>query len=47
MYLARRGIPVMAHIGLMPQAMNTAGGFRAVRDEALWEDRKRSCRERV
>jgi 3-methyl-2-oxobutanoate hydroxymethyltransferase len=27
----------MAHIGLMPQAMNTAGGFRAVRDEALWE----------
>lgn len=37
-YLARRGIPVMAHIGLMPQAMNTAGGFRAVRDEALWDD---------
>jgi 3-methyl-2-oxobutanoate hydroxymethyltransferase len=32
--LARRGIPVMAHIGLMPQAMNTAGGFKAVRDEA-------------
>ena len=36
-YLARRGIPVMAHIGLMPQAMNTAGGFRAARDEALWD----------
>jgi 3-methyl-2-oxobutanoate hydroxymethyltransferase len=36
-YLARRGIPVMAHIGLMPQAMNTAGGFRAVRDEAEWD----------
>ena len=35
--LARRGIPVMAHVGLMPQAMNTAGGFRAVRDEAEWE----------
>ncbi|MEM6678098.1 MAG: 3-methyl-2-oxobutanoate hydroxymethyltransferase [Pseudomonadota bacterium] len=35
--LARRGIPVMAHIGLMPQAMNTAGGFRAVRDEAQFE----------
>ncbi|MEM6946242.1 MAG: 3-methyl-2-oxobutanoate hydroxymethyltransferase [Pseudomonadota bacterium] len=36
-YLARRGIPVMAHIGLMPQAMNTAGGFKAVRDEAQFE----------
>ncbi|MGF1446814.1 MAG: 3-methyl-2-oxobutanoate hydroxymethyltransferase [Pikeienuella sp.] len=30
-HLTRRGIPVMAHIGLMPQAMNTAGGFKAVR----------------
>jgi len=36
-YLARRGIPVMAHIGLMPQSMNTAGGFRAVRDEAQFD----------
>ena len=36
-YLAARGIPVMAHIGLMPQAMNTAGGFRAIRDEAHWK----------
>jgi len=36
-HLTRRGIPVMAHIGLMPQAMNTAGGFRAVRDEAQWD----------
>ncbi|MEO0427726.1 MAG: 3-methyl-2-oxobutanoate hydroxymethyltransferase [Pseudomonadota bacterium] len=36
-YLARRGIPVMAHIGLMPQAMNTAGGFKAVRDEAHFD----------
>ena len=36
-HLTRRGIPVMAHIGLMPQAMNTAGGFRAVRDEAEFE----------
>ncbi len=27
----------MAHIGLMPQAMNTAGGFKAVRDEARFE----------
>ena len=36
-YLSRRGIPVMAHVGLMPQAMNTMGGFKAVRDEALWD----------
>lgn len=34
--LSRRGIPVMAHIGLMPQATNTAGGFKTVRDEAQW-----------
>ncbi|MEO0823471.1 MAG: 3-methyl-2-oxobutanoate hydroxymethyltransferase [Pseudomonadota bacterium] len=36
-YLSRRGIPVMAHIGLMPQAMNTAGGFKAVRDAAHFD----------
>ncbi|MFQ5565050.1 MAG: 3-methyl-2-oxobutanoate hydroxymethyltransferase [Paracoccaceae bacterium] len=36
-YLARRGIPVMAHVGLMPQAMNTAGGYKAVRDEAHYD----------
>lgn len=28
-FLSSRGVPVMAHIGLMPQAVNTAGGFRA------------------
>lgn len=28
-FLTHRGIPVMAHIGLMPQAVNTVGGFRA------------------
>lgn len=28
-FLTTRGVPVMAHIGLMPQAVNTAGGFRA------------------
>lgn len=37
-HLAARGIPVMAHVGLMPQQMNTAGGFKAVRDEDVWED---------
>lgn len=43
-YLSSRGIPVMAHIGLMPQQMNTAGGFKAVREqdqfEAVIEDAK-------
>ncbi len=28
-FLVDRGIPVMAHIGLTPQAVNTLGGFRA------------------
>ena len=28
-FLTTRGVPVMAHIGLMPQQVNTAGGFRA------------------
>ena len=27
-YLAARGIPVMAHIGLTPQSINTIGGFK-------------------
>ena len=34
-FLTQRGIPVMPHIGLMPQHVNTMGGFKAQgRDEA-------------
>jgi 3-methyl-2-oxobutanoate hydroxymethyltransferase len=28
-FLSERGVPVMAHIGLKPQAVHAAGGFRA------------------
>lgn len=28
-FLTKRGVPVLAHIGLMPQSVNAAGGFRA------------------
>ncbi len=28
-FLVKRGIPVMAHIGLQPQSVNALGGFRA------------------
>jgi len=28
-FLVKRGVPVMAHIGLMPQSVNAIGGFRA------------------
>ena len=28
-FLSRRGIPVMAHVGLTPQAVNTLGGYGA------------------
>lgn len=27
-YLTERGVPVMGHVGLMPQSVNAAGGFR-------------------
>jgi 3-methyl-2-oxobutanoate hydroxymethyltransferase len=36
-FMVERGIPVMAHIGLTPQSINTIGSFRAQgRDEADW-----------
>jgi len=36
-FLAERGVPVMAHIGLTPQSINVLGSFRAQgRDQADW-----------
>src|SRR5215470_2167880 len=36
-FLAERGVPVMAHVGLTPQSVNALGGFRAQgRDPADW-----------
>lgn len=34
-FLVKRGIPVFGHVGLMPQQVNTVGGFRSLgRDDA-------------
>jgi 3-methyl-2-oxobutanoate hydroxymethyltransferase len=36
-FLAERGVPVMGHVGLTPQAINTLGSFKAQgRDEMDW-----------
>ena len=36
-FLVERGVPVMAHVGLTPQSINTLGSFRAQgREEADW-----------
>jgi 3-methyl-2-oxobutanoate hydroxymethyltransferase len=36
-FLVERGVPVMGHVGLTPQSINTLGSFRARgRDEADW-----------
>ena len=47
-FLIERGVPVMAHVGLTPQAINALGSFRAQgRDEADWaRDRGRRARRR-
>jgi 3-methyl-2-oxobutanoate hydroxymethyltransferase len=38
-YLASRGIPVMGHVGLMPQSVHSLGGYRARgRDQAQAQD---------
>jgi 3-methyl-2-oxobutanoate hydroxymethyltransferase len=48
-FLVERGVPVMGHIGLTPQSINTIGSFRAQgREEAHWapiEDDARSVAE--
>lgn len=37
-FLVKRGVPVMAHIGLTPQAINTLGGFKTQgKDDAAVE----------
>jgi 3-methyl-2-oxobutanoate hydroxymethyltransferase len=37
-FLVERGIPVMGHIGLTPQSINTLGSFRAQgREEGSWK----------
>jgi 3-methyl-2-oxobutanoate hydroxymethyltransferase len=48
-FLVERGVPVMGHIGLTPQSINTIGSFRAQgREEAHWapiEDDARAVTE--
>ena len=44
-YLVDRGIPVLAHIGLTPQSVNTMGGFRVQgKDEAQWAEHEEDAR---
>ncbi|MBO0663221.1 3-methyl-2-oxobutanoate hydroxymethyltransferase [Jiella sp. MQZ9-1] len=38
-FLAARGIPVMAHIGLTPQAVNALGGFKSQGHDAVARDK--------
>ena len=52
-FLSRRGIPVMGHVGLTPQAVNALGGYRArgssrvvVRDSYAYAPRERYIEQR-
>jgi 3-methyl-2-oxobutanoate hydroxymethyltransferase len=37
-FMVKRGVPVMAHIGMTPQSINTLGSFKALgREEASWQ----------
>lgn len=40
-FLVARGVPVLAHVGLMPQQMNVLGGFKAQGLEAAGAERVR------
>lgn len=40
-FLVNRGVPVLAHIGLMPQQVNTMGGFKAQGRDAAGAERVR------
>lgn len=43
-FLVRRGVPVFGHVGLMPQQVNTVGGFRSLgRDDAEAERIRRDA----
>jgi 3-methyl-2-oxobutanoate hydroxymethyltransferase len=36
-FMVKRGVPVMAHIGMTPQSINVLGSFKALgREEATW-----------
>jgi 3-methyl-2-oxobutanoate hydroxymethyltransferase len=44
-FLTQRGIPVMGHVGLTPQAVNTMGGFKVQgREEASWPHHEEDAR---
>ena len=38
-FLAKRGVPVMGHVGLTPQAVNALGGYRSRGHEAAERDK--------
>ncbi|WP_029011264.1 3-methyl-2-oxobutanoate hydroxymethyltransferase [Azospirillum halopraeferens] len=41
-FLTARGIPVLGHVGLMPQSVNTLGGYKAVGRDAAAAERVRA-----